>query len=140
MKKIICAFALAVLATGCGITSDQIRTENRQNLLKLSLGMTKQEVLGIMGTETVHMPLLGFGRGWRQSDYIETINNPYKSEILPGKEKTFDVLYYYTDEKRVDGAITDDELTPLVFDDGKLIGWGQGFLDGNIQKYEIRVR
>ena len=45
-----------------------------------------------------------------------------------------------TDVKRVDGAITDDELTPLVFDDGKLIGWGSSFLEVNIQKYEIRIR
>ena len=42
--------------------------------------------------------------------------------------------------KRVDGAITDDALTPLVFDDGKLIGWDSGFLEVNIQKYEIRIR
>ncbi len=44
--------------------------------------------------------------------------------------------------KRDDGAITDDELTPLVFDDGKLIGggWGSGFLEVNVQKYEIRIR
>lgn len=42
--------------------------------------------------------------------------------------------------KRDDGAITDDELTPLVFDDGKLMGWGSGFLEVDIQKYEIRIR
>jgi len=69
-----------------------------------------------------------------------TISNPYRSEILQGKEKTFEIVYYVTDVKRDDGAITDDELTPLVFDDGKLIGWGSGFLEVNIQKYEIRIR
>ncbi len=42
--------------------------------------------------------------------------------------------------KRDDGVITDDELTPVVFDDGKLIGWGSDFLQVKIQKYEIRIR
>lgn len=49
---------------------------------------------------------------------------PYRSEILQGKNKTFEVVYYVTDVKKDDNAIIDDELTPFVFDNGKLIGWG----------------
>lgn len=63
-----------------------------------------------------------------------TISNPYRSEILQGKEKKFEIVYYVTDVKRDDGTITDDELTPLVFDDGKLIGWGFGFLESKHTK------
>jgi hypothetical protein len=58
------------------------------------------------------------------------IDNPYRSETLTGKDgKNYDVLYYYSDLKQRDDKITDDELTPLVFHDGKLIGWGYPFLD-----------
>ena len=133
MKKTIVVFILCLLITGC-TTTDQVRAKNRLNLLKLSVGITKEEVLNIMGTETI-----------KTYDYGgPTINNPYRNEILQGKDKTFEVLYYYTDKKNDIGyygvIITDDELTPLVFDDGKLIGWGWLFVQENIQKYEIRLR
>jgi len=109
---------------------------NRTNLLKLSMGMSKAEAITAMGTA----PATAYYRdnfGFQQSF---TINNPYRSEILQGKDKTFEVLYYATDVKKDDNAITDDELTPLVFDNGKLIGWGWSFLQDNAQKYEIRIR
>jgi hypothetical protein len=96
--------------------------------------MAKDEVLKIMGTKTTKAY-----RGW-DGGFVDVINNPYRSEVLQGKNKTLEVLYYYTDKKKADDAITDDELTPLVFDNGKLIGWGWSFLQENIQKYEIRWR
>ena len=36
--------------------------------------------------------------------------------------------YLYTYMKQRDDKITDDELTSLVFKDGKLIGWGSDAL------------
>jgi len=96
--------------------------------MRLSLGMTKQEVLDVMGVASM------------TSYEGSRINNPYRSEILQGKDKIFEVLYYYTDVQKMDGAITDDELTPLVFDEGKLIGWGRSFFQDNVNKYEIRMR
>ena len=67
-----------------------------------------------------------------------TITNPYRSEILKGKnDKLFEVIYYVTDVKNDDNAITDDELTPLIFDNGKLIGWGWSFLEDNIKPLGI---
>jgi len=130
MKRVL-VLLLCLGLCGC-YTLANFRTDNRRNLLKLSIGMMKQEVLNIMGNKYAE-------------DGIITANNPYRSEILQGKDKTFEVLYYYTDIKNFDAwrgmkGIADDELTPLVFDNGKLIGWGQSFLQDNIQKYEIRVR
>ncbi len=126
MRK--CLFILLCLGiVGCA-SMDAIRTSNRENLMELSIGMSKQEVLQIMGTKTI-------------KTMVQTINNPYRSEILTGKDgKTLEVLYYYTEIRRTDDIITDDSLTPLVFDNGKLIGWGWSFLTDNIQKYEIRMR
>ena len=125
-KYWIWVVALILICISYGCTT--IRTTNRQNLMKLSIGMSKDEVLTIMGTKTEFVPYMGM------------INNPYRVETLQGKDKSLIVLYYYTDRKRADNAITDDELTPLVFDNDKLIGWGLGFLEQNIQKYEIRFR
>ncbi len=33
------------------------------------------------------------------------------------------MLYYYTEMKKRDGKITDDELTPVVLKDGLVDGW-----------------
>jgi hypothetical protein len=106
------------------------------NLNKLSIGMSQQQVMEIMGEGKCED---SFTNGPRKEIY-KSATNPYKKEILEGNSKVFEVLYYYTDIKSNGRAITDDELTPLVFDDGKLIGWGWSFLGQNVQKYEIRFR
>jgi len=134
MKRVIIVSIVGLLlACGCA-RLDKLRYENTQNLLKLSIGMTKSEAIAVMGHKTA---------GGRFGE--PKIGNPYRSAILQGKDKTFEVFYYYTEVKQtfyfssVD-SISDDELTPLVFDDDKLIGWGRQLLEQNIQKYEIRMR
>lgn len=43
-----------------------------------------------------------------------------------GEQKT--VLYYRTQRLHADGHTTKDECTPIVFIDGKVIGWGESAL------------
>lgn len=130
-----CLVFVLMIGGGCQTISTATAV-NRENLLKLTIGISREEALEIMGTEDF------IATYWPGGGLVleVTINNPYRSEILQGKEKTFEIIHYVTDVKRDDGAITDDELTPLVFDDGKLIGWGWSFLEANVQKYEIRMR
>ena len=142
--KQIHLFIMAILISGCASLGhlDKLRTENRQNILKLTIGMTKQEALETLGNKTATDSYANYEK--------VTASNPYKSEILQGKDKTFEVIYYLTESKHqkvVDAwgwsqaaPITEDELTPLIFDNGKLIGWGWSFLQDNINKYEIRMR
>jgi hypothetical protein len=123
MKKAAVIFVLFVLIGGCTSSLDRVRTANRRNLLKLSVGMTKEQAIATMGHTS------GGGRFGEP-----TVNSPYKSEIVQVKNKTYEVLYYYTDIKSViytanPATVTDDSLTPLVFDNGKLIGWGASFLE-----------
>ena len=111
---------------------EEVRSENRTNLMKLEIGMSKSDVLSIMGADEKKL--------WGGIGYSQRISNPYRSEILESNAGPMELLYYYTDLKKQDGAITDDELTPLLFKDGKLIGWGWSFLDDSVEKYEIRIR
>ena len=122
MKK-ISMLLLVLLILGCAASSEQIRTKNRENLLRLSIGMKKFEVLQIMGTETVN-----------------TINNPYKVETPKGRDgDLYEVLFYHTELKNKDGFITDVELTPIVFKENKLIGWGWAFLSEIVPNYQYQI-
>lgn len=89
----ILAMLMLFLASSCGIA---IRARNNENLAKLKIGMTKQEVLSIMG-------------------------EPLKDEVY----NTENTWYYFTQVKWSDGMITRDECTPVFFKDDKLAGWGQ---------------
>ena len=129
MKKILSISLLSLFLISCGVTNPQnIRTENRSNLNKISLGMSKSDVLKIMGTETVNTSTYG------------PINNPYRSEIVSESGKNYEVIFYFTDLKKSDSMITDDELSPIVFFDGKVVGYGWLYLKDNIKRYQIDVR
>ena len=55
-----------------------------------------------------------------------TVTNPYRNEILQGKDKVFEVYFYLTDKKHqtevgpygepLASSISEDELTPIIFD------------------------
>ena len=78
----------------------KIRERNRNNLNRLTLDMSRQQVLTVM-------------------------KRPYRSETLSlSNGKRLELFYYHTDLKTPDGAVTDDELTPVVLIEGKVIGWG----------------
>lgn len=135
MKR-LSLFVFVIFVAGSSVCFAGIALKNRENLNRLSLGMEKAEVLQIMGTKTVKVRLPGSMLAGKR------MSNPYKTEILVSKdgETKFEVLFYFTGEKKKDGAITDDELSPLVFLDGKLEGWGWTFMDDATKKFEIRFR
>ena len=60
--------------------------------------LTKSEVLGVMG-------------------------DPVSDELF----STPDVWYYFIQTVWMDGLTTEDECMPLVFEDGRLVGWGNPF-------------
>ena len=128
MKKFLALSILLLLTvTGCS-TLDAIQAQNRRNLSRLSIGMSKEKVIKIMGDNIIYAK-----KGL-------VINNPYRSEILEGKDKIFEVLYYYTEQKKAEGTVTNDELTPIVLEKDKLAGWGWNFLETNAKNYGITLK
>ncbi|MHB8535934.1 MAG: DUF3192 domain-containing protein [Sulfuricaulis sp.] len=118
--------------TGCSSIyiepGESLRTQNAANIQKLSAGMSQATAVELMGQE----PAKGL---------FYWIENPYRSESLTGPDgKSYQVLYYYTDLKQRDDKVTDDELTPLVFEGGKLIGWGYPFLDRKLPPKPVYTR
>lgn len=121
---ILCCISCSFIA-GCGEgNAVTIRTENRLNISKISLGMTKPEVLELMGDKSTRT---SFGKN------AVTVTNPYRSEIRQANGQNYEVLYYYTHQDQKDWPgkrfkILERELTPIVLKDGKVIGWGSEFV------------
>jgi len=90
------------------------------NFHKVSLGMSIQEVVEIMG-RTLRT---GYVLGDDQSQSIEEINipAPVEAETITGGGKEYEVFYYVTQVSIPDGVFNGDELMPLIFENGKLIG------------------
>jgi len=129
-------FALAVLV-GCSTMMldplEQLRTENKAKMEKLSVGMTRMEVESVMGNARAGggLPEVLFGR----VQYLAA-QNPMREEPLTGADGAdYLVLFYYTDVRQRDDKITDDELTPVAFRDGKVAGIGYRFLGERAPKY-----
>ena len=95
----LAGFLFLALCTGCeSINPYKIAEKNINNAKQLRIGMTKDEVLTVMG-------------------------EPLKDESFSKP----DLWYYYYDCNWLDGFITVEECFPLVFKEGKLIGWGNRF-------------
>jgi hypothetical protein len=117
----ILALCFLTLA-GCSSLS-KFLSDNRQHLAHLEAGMSKGEVHAIMGQESAR-----------------NYNNPYRTAMYPREDgKRVDVFYYWTDGS-VSQGISDNELTPVVFVDGKVVGWGREFWSEFVTKYEVRIK
>ena len=97
---LVCAAALLLSGAfaGCSSMPWNEAARNIENSKRLRVGMTKSEVLGVMG-------------------------DPVSDELF----STPDVWYYFIQTVWMDGLTTEDECMPLVFEDGRQVGWGNPF-------------
>ena len=95
-------------------TPQQVRSMNKENLKELEIGMNENVVLMMMEPKTFKI----------ESDPF-IIENPFKTEIYSNDVDVYKILYFYTDLVKRDGFITDEELTPIILKNNKLIGWGR---------------
>lgn len=109
--------------TGCatGVVYNPVETAeislNENGLKTIQEGQTLEEVHRIMGDKLV------IGYAFQAPDYKPlTIANPYKSEAIKGTD--FYVEYYIDAVRQPDGIVSDNELMPLIFKNGRLIGRG----------------
>ena len=94
--------------------------------------MTKEAVMDRMGE--------GFATDVYTNLQSVTATNPYKSAMYTVHGRDYEVLYYYTDSVRkrrlsvhlpgIEKAtpILDEELTPVVLQNNRVVGWGRAFL------------
>jgi hypothetical protein len=108
LKYFIIFFLLVLFCISFGCKGGGIAASNtNSHLLGLEMGMTKEQVITAMGEEP-------------------DLNEAYQN--LNGKSV---VIYFY---QTVQGKTTKVNCTPLVFEEGKLVGWGDEFY-----KYKMEV-
>jgi len=90
---------------------------NESGFKAIQDGMTMDQVHKMMGQELI------IGYTFQEPGYKPlTIPNPYKSEAIKGTD--FFLEYYIEAIRQPDGIVSDNELMPLIFKNGKLIGRG----------------
>ena len=143
MKKVLVAVFLGLLLSSC-VTYDKfdsmdyqsLANHNRAKLISLEPGMTKKEVLDIMGT--------------RNGYHSMFVNNPLRVSLFSIKEDNVTVIYYYTDYTssqqtssawwRDSWKVSAENTTALVLLNGKLIGWGEEALRRVQDKYDLTIK
>ncbi len=112
MKKLFVMMMCTLLVCACGAS---IRTNN-ENLMGLQVGMPQADVVKIMGTPAA-------------SESYEAVGGERVS-----------ILYYQTEEKRVTVLSAKEECTPVVFVNGKLVGWGDRLTASTINTHKVKTK
>ncbi len=113
MRKIL-VVSLCFCLIGCATWPSGI-SKTRDKLLEIEIGMSKNEVITIMG-------------------------RPYKREAYTISEgATMEFLIYLT-EYTYSGRIPDEDTTPICFLNGEVNGWGRNFYHQQKKQYEIEVK
>ena len=117
MKKLIYLFVIVVLLSGCASSSVMPWgiEKARKNLMKLEIGMTKQEVITIMG-------------------------EPYNREAYRLPDGGVLEFLIYLTQYTYSGVIPDSDTTPICFENGKVTGWGRNFYVEKKKSYEIEIK
>jgi hypothetical protein len=101
---------------------------NRAGIQSLQLGMTESEVRSIMREDVVVR--------YKGIQFV----NPLRSEAFYLADGTaVEILLYQTELQRRYPAVEDSELTPVVFEDDRLVGWGWSYLRRNTDRYRVSV-
>ena len=135
------AVVLLGVAVGCVTTPANLRAQNRGRMNQLSVGLVRDEVLAMMGTEPQWVCLGGPACILLPMLYLEKATNPHRTERAQTPDGTeVEIFFYQTETRSADGAISDDELSPIVLEDGRLVGWGWVYLRQNIDPNAITNR
>lgn len=121
-SKFLISFTIPIIVISMlGCAGSPIRTgweaeKNRSNLLKLKIGMSRDQVLALMG-------------------------NPYKTESYQVEGKALEFWLYLTEGKNIyDRTLGDSNFTPIAFEDNILTGWGRNYYDNALHiKQDIKI-
>ena len=116
-------------------TNLEFATRTVAQLKKLAVGQSRDEVLERMRLDPVEgcvewswesREFYLRHNGWLRCVKTELIRSPYRTASLERGGVRYEALFYYTGGTGPEGGITDQQLTPVLLGNDKLVGWGWG--------------
>lgn len=134
-SAVLLLFALTVTAHHIfaqALPKKPSRTEvgayNQANLLKVDLGVSKNKVLEVMGGIQKIQTYISTSFVTKKESII--INNPFGRDFKTDTSgNTMEILWYYTDINKADGAINKEEQTPIILEKNAVVGMGWDFYE-----------
>ena len=118
--------AASAILSGCGTLGlrdfSEVTLQNNARITTLERGMTPEQVIEHIG------PSSNF-----------RVPNPVRSEMYPAGDDIFRALFFYSGTGLVT-SILDSDLTPVVFKNESLDGWGWLYWESTAKQYNIRIR
>ena len=124
MKKIF-FIPIVLILSGC-VTAGQSPAKTLTRYNHVSTGMTVDQVEAVIG-ETVVVGYDVDQETGRTSPITE--KSLQREQKIQKNGRMYDVKFYLTHIRQSDDRVTDDELTPFIFEDGRLKARGWYYLD-----------
>lgn len=129
-KKLLLSFYLLVLSMGFVVAvcdaDNHFPIGAQKNLTNIHLiydGMPQAEALAVMGDKLK----TGYEIKDKKKGFFEPlyIKHPYRIEKAKYQGRTFQIYYFLTQINKPDAVVSDDELTPVLFEKGIVAakGW-----------------
>ena len=100
----------------------EVTQKNNARIMTLQRGMTPEQVI----------EHIGLSNNFR-------VPNPVRSEMYPAGDDIFRAFFFYSGTGLV-ASILDSDLTPVVFKNESLDGWGWSYWESTAKQYNIRIR
>ena len=120
--------AASAILSGCFATMvglrdfSEVTLQNNARIMTLQRGMTPEQVI----------EHIGLSNNFR-------VPNPVRSEMYPAGDDIFRAFFFYSGTGLV-ASILDSDLTPVVFKNESLDGWGWLYWESTAKQYNIRIR
>jgi hypothetical protein len=99
------------------LTLAELAADNQSKVAQLSVGMSKKDVISLMGNQTS-----------KTRDGV--VNNPWTVETIAGKDGAqYEALYYITRKNQPFTPVRKSLATAIVFKGGRVVAWGENALD-----------
>jgi len=99
------------------LTLAQLAASNQARLVQLSVGMSRKEVILLMGNQTA-------------KTHDGVVNNPWTSETSLGKDGAqYEALYYIIRPNQPFTPVRKSLATAIVLKNGSVVSWGENAFD-----------
>jgi hypothetical protein len=120
--------AASAILSGCLFSTlglrnfSDVTVQNNARIMTLELGMTPEQVIEHIGPSN-----------------NSRVPNPFRSEVYPAGDDIFRAFFFYSGTGFV-ASILDSDLTPVVFKNDSLDGWGWLYWESTAKQYNILIR